>query len=56
MITDKTGFLVVCTNPAKGSVEKCWFDDAEWTVDDAIEQFCTDHELDRSEVTAETED
>jgi len=56
MITEQTGFLVVCVNPAKGSIEKCWFSDADWTHEDAINQFCTEYNLERSEVAIETED
>lgn len=55
-VNEQSGFVVACTNPAKGSIEKCWFSDAEWTKEDAIEQYCTDYELHRSEVTVETED
>ena len=56
MITEQTGFLVVCVNPAKSSIEKCWFADADWTQEDAISHYCTDYGLDRSDVAIETED
>jgi hypothetical protein len=51
-----TGFSVVCTNPAKGSIESCWFDQSDWTVIDAVEQFCSDYELSLSEVRVEPMD
>ena len=56
MITNKNGFQVVCTNPAKGSIESCWFDQLEWTVIDAVEQFCSDYELELSECRVEPMD
>ena len=47
-------FTVICTNPAKSaSIEACEFDRSEWTEQDAIEQFATDHNLELSEVSIE---
>ena len=45
---------VICTNPAKSaSIEACEFDSAEWTEQDAMEQFAIDHNLELSEVATE---
>jgi hypothetical protein len=47
-------FTVICTNPAKSaSIEACEFDSSEWTEQDAMEQFATDHNLELSEVAIE---
>ena len=56
MITNKKGFQVVCTNPANVSIESCWFDQSEWTVIDAVEQFCSDYEIELSECRVEPMD
>ena len=56
MITNNNGFQVVCTNPAKGSIESCRFDQSQWTVIDAVEGFCTDNGLSLSEVRVEPMD
>jgi hypothetical protein len=57
MITDEKGFNVVCTNPAKSAaIEACWFSYADWTEEDAMEQFATDYALELSEVAVERED
>ena len=47
-------FAVICTNPAKSaSIEACEFDFAEWTEQDAMEQFAIEHNLELSEVAIE---
>lgn len=46
-------FTVSCTNPSKGSIESCTFDAAEWTVVDAVHEFCGSFFLERSEVEVE---
>jgi hypothetical protein len=57
MITDEKGFNVVCTNPAKSAaIEACWFSYADWTEEDAMNQFATDYALELSEVAVEKED
>ena len=48
-----TSFTVVCTNPAKGSIESCTFDAAEWPVVDAVAEFCSEHSLGQDEVRVE---
>jgi hypothetical protein len=56
MITDEKGFNVVCTNPAKSAaIEACWFSYADWTEEDAMQQFATDYELELSEVAVAVE-
>jgi hypothetical protein len=54
--TKNPGFVVACCNPAKGSIEKDWFSYADWTEEAAIEQYCTEYQLERSEVTIKKED
>ena len=57
MITDEKVFNVVCTNPAKSAaIESCWFSYADWTEEDAMQQFATDYDLELSEVAVEKED
>ena len=57
MITDEKGFNVVCTNLAKSAaIEPCWFSYADWTEEDAMQQFAVDYELELSEVAVEEED
>ena len=46
-------FRVSCTNPAKGSIESCTFDSVEWPVIDAVNEFCSEYDLERSEVEVE---
>lgn len=49
-------FDVCCITPSKGSIESSRFDASEWTEVDAVEQFCTDHQLSVSEVRIEPVD
>jgi hypothetical protein len=57
MITDQTGFNVVCTSVAKAEeIEACWFSYAEWTEADAMRAFAIAHGLAWSEVAVEKED
>jgi hypothetical protein len=46
-------YTIVCTNQAKGSIESCTFDAAEWPVVDAVDEFCSEYSLGRSEVRVE---
>ena len=57
MITDKNGFIVICTNPAKSAaVEACWFSREDWTEEDAMQEFASFWEIKLSEVAVEEED
>ena len=57
MITKEKGFNVVCTNPEKAkSIEACWFSYEDWTEETAMRAFCTEYELDASEVAIDKED
>jgi hypothetical protein len=46
--TDLTGetFTVICTDPSRSAAcPACQFDTAEWTEEEAMQQFATDYEL-----------
>lgn len=46
-------FRISCSNPAKGSIESCTFDVSEWPVVEAVDEFCSEYDLERSEIEVE---
>jgi len=46
-------FDICCIDPARGSVESDCFLAAEWTVEDAVETFCSEYGLTHDQIRVE---